>query len=771
MRSTFAKPKQLKDSQSFKQFSEMLLALGADLEHQSTCEDLCTFIEVKVLNFSQLMIALGDLEKRKEPAEPQELYLFNYLIVKSLNIFFINAVSAYYQLSKIRIELLENAQRTQEQSAIEPIKTQLLEDIEALKRFLEPEALIRTWAIDAAERTQHQANPWDVYKNHFQSTQKQVEILSKTVEKAQKQALVFQDIKRYINQSIQDIEVYFSEKEQFISNLLVNFKSTDLLTQLEQELEISEEESQQHHVFSQDLETKMTRLQTLEVPMSYRQGKLEFKRFELSNVLKKWLDFEILAKFFDIWLLQDGVDQYVKLQVRHIVNHIKVQGKRSEDIDYELVESSLNQLKMQIGEKRTKFLSFIPKIETELNQKLSLSSYYRFSVQFDIPLKHSIGYRRNQLLIRLKTIYKTWKDRLFDTSHIIETSAKEQALGLISERQSSGEDEQYDALFLNKNFIGDLFIVPRLELQNRYNQALELWSQGFFQSILLYGNRLSGKSTLMHFFSNQESDGQLIELTPFSTIRIGNKTFQVKRNLLASLKWMEEHSLSNQKLRIHIDDIERWSEGSKALSSNIKALLNVMLNKQQDWFFVVSVNDMTFSRLDSRFELKHQFTTLLDTSKSSLEAIVQAVQIRHGASHKLLRTKTGEEFTPSKIKNSVSNFAEQAKHNIGQTLQIWTYQTRIKHSAEVILDSESKSFSNLFSFYELLIIKQIYLNRVVRSSGLQAVFPKAQQHQFYASLQQLLGLKVVLESKRGQYNINPLVITEVELFLNQSKND
>jgi len=189
---------------------------------------------------------------------------------------------------------------------------------------------------------------------------------------------------------------------------------------------------------------------------------------------------------------------------------------------------------------------------------------------------------------------------LLETNHIQHDSEIETATQSIAYRMMKVENEQYDSLFLNKNFIGDLFLIKRPVLEEKIANTINLWNQGFNQSALIIGNRLSGKSTFMDYVSKQHFGKRLLRIEPHSEIIVSGRKIKISCTLEDVLSELKKHARQNDSGAIVIDDLEQWNFDSCTVLENARALIRFVESESDHTFVMVSCSPFMKDILDKR---------------------------------------------------------------------------------------------------------------------------------------------------------------------------
>jgi hypothetical protein len=322
----------------------------------------------------------------------------------------------------------------------------------------------------------------------------------------------------------------------------------------------------------------------------------------------------------------------------------------------------------------------------------------------------------------------------------------------------------YDSLFLNKNFIGDLFLVPREEQELALRNCMLQWQNGFNKSILLTGDRLSGKSTFVEYISQKHFAKNTIYIKPNSSITYLGRKFNVERDLKEVLQNIKKNIFDNKTL-IVIDDLELWRNEEHSLLSNVRALLSFIENTSTGTLVIATTSLSMQQHLDKRLNFSENFSNEINLNKASFNEIHKAILLRHGASHKTITDKLDDPLTKKQIEHNVYKLAHNLEYNIGEILQAWTFGTTVTKDNNVTYEQKDFKFYDFFNQTESIILKYVMLYKYINEFMLKGFVSPQQEPEFKTGLKRLINTKILLRNNNGLLFLNSVINKDVKQSL------
>ncbi|WP_010227174.1 P-loop NTPase family protein [Gillisia marina] len=739
-----------------------------------------------IFNFSELAnfyTSASDKEFQKISSgkgNSQECYLLNYALAKSFKDLMLLHRDVFLQLHIVSHKFQENVvdKRSLEAHLIES-KSILLQALNAFQKNIEQEhrTIIRfeKSGKDISRKIKHHQNPWPVYKDQFENILEQIQLIDAADKTFKKIIEIFNSIKNYTVGSYENSLAEAKNSEDTIEQLsasleVMNDNEAIPLVVADIDLAVKKIETSSGRKlegFTDLVEDRTKSLSTLNFPTDINAGLLLIKKIDFNKSVKKWLDYELLPYLIDLWEKQNNLASYYKHSLLNLKSSLKLITKNKSLTPLNAQIVTLKEIQKTIGLNITKQQQIISQIEYKLANELLATNVYKPEEFLEVSFQSSINQYTTEssgLLIdwfhKAKIALKSLNSSYEKTISSQQDNSIEKAINCIKFRMVKEENAHYDTLFLNKNFIGDLFLVPRVEEETKLYNCFNDWQKGFNKSALITGNNLSGKSTLMEDFAKKHFGKDIILLETDSTITIEGRKFKTTKNLKEALQEVNKN-IYNTKPVLLIDDLEYWRSEEISFLDNVRALVNFVLSESDRTFVMVSMSKAMQRHLDQRLPFSNAFTTRLNLNKTRTEEIFKAVLIRHGASHKKLVNKDMHVMSPKQIENNVQELCSQFKNNIGEVLQAWAYSTKMTENNLVIFEEAECNFEDFFSSEELIILKYVYLYKYVNEVLLKNFLGKSYNINFDSGIKRLVNTKVLWRNSNGNLILNRVITSDI----------
>lgn len=625
-----------------------------------------------------------------------------------------------------------------------------------------------------SRKTSHHQNPWPIYKEQFESILGQIQLIDSEGKIFQKIIEIFNAIKNYTVSSYESslAEARNSiETVKKISAALEKLEDSDEIVFILAEVDLAvkkiETSGRKLEGFSDFVEEKVKALPTLDFPTATNEGFLLTKKLDFNKSVKRWLDYELLPYLIDVWENQNNLASFYKHSLLNLKSSLQLVKNNKSFSPIQAQVASLNEVQDTFELNIKKQQQIISEIELILKTEFLATNIYNsgdfLEVSFQSSLNQYTSERSGFVLDwfqKLKTGFKSLNSSYEKRISSPQDNYLEQAIDCINFRMVKEENAHYDTLFLNKNFIGDLFLVPRIEEEKILENCYTDWENGFNKSALILGNNLSGKSTFMEDFAKKHFAKDIILLEIESTITVEGRKFKTSKNLKEALQEIKKN-IYNTKPVLIIDDLEYWRSDEFSFLDNARALVNFVLSESDKIFVLVSMSKAMQKHLDGRFPFSNGFSTRLNLNKTSSEEIFKAVLIRHGASHKKLVNKELQLITPKQLESKVQDLTNQFKNNIGEVLQAWAYSTKMTENNLVIFEEAQCEFQDFFSSEEIIILKHVYLYKYINEILLKNFLGKNYSNNFDLGIKRLINTKVLWRKPNGNLRLNRVITSDI----------
>ncbi len=740
-------------------------------------------ISAILLDFSELAnfyISISNKEYQNDFSEnSQERYLLHYALAKPFKDLMLLHRDVLLQLQIASHKHKENVVSNEPLiTHYQASKDVLLKSLREFRLSIEQEhrtiSRFQKSGKNISKKIKHHQNPWEVYKEQFQNILEQIQLIDTTGLIFLKVLEIFCSIKTFTkstyDRSLEEA-IISEETIEKIGVSLEEIKENEEIPGIISEIGLAinkiESSGRKLEGFTDLVEENLKSLATLNFPIATNQGLLLIKKIDLNRSVKKWLDYELLPKLIELWDNQNNLSSYYKHSLINLKSSLKLLKNNKSLTPLNSQIETLKGISKTISLSIKKQHQIISEIEYKLEHQLLATKIYGSEEFLDVSFQSSINQYTSgssslltDLFHKFKTTYEKLTSSYQKTNSSHPDNLMEKAINCINFRMVKEENAQYDTLFLNKNFIGDLFLVPRIEEENKLETSFNDWKQGFNKSVLISGNNLSGKSTFMEDFAKKHFGKDSILLETDSTITIEGRKFKTTKNLKEALQEVNKNIYTTKPVLI-IDDLEYWRSDDSSFLDNVRALVNFVLSESDRIFVMVSLSKDMQKHLDQRIPFSHAFTTQLDLNKTNSKEIFKAVLIRHGASHKKLVHKNHTELSPKQMENNVQELSNRLKYNIGEVLQAWAYSTKVADNNLVVFEETAYKFEDFFTSEELIILKYVYLYKYVNEVLLKSFLGKGYNLKFDSGIKRLINTKVLLRNSSGNLILNRVITSDI----------
>ena len=181
--------------------------------------------------------------------------------------------------------------------------------------------------------------------------------------------------------------------------------------------------------------------------------------------------------------------------------------------------------------------------------------------------------------------------------------------------------------------------------------AVDLWESGRVVSIILTGQRGSGKTSLLNCLTEQMAEHNLTRGEFGERLLTADDMDRFLRDLLA----LEEGDLVEQILEgerglVVLEEMERTFLRKVEGYSAIRRLQNIIAATSQKILWVMAINEVSYNFLCRSVDLAPGFTHRIKTAVASLEDLQSAIMVRHELSGLRLRFRSRFE-RPSRLRD------------------------------------------------------------------------------------------------------------------------
>ena len=627
-----------------------------------------------------------------------------------------------------------------------------------------------------AAKTRHHLSPWKVYQEQFNILLSQFSQIINTNKKTIKNIEIFNEIRNDTNSIIEKIglesQVLLEISTNAIAVIKGNENSKEIVSWIEKSLtQISANDAKANVEFTTAIESKINNLESYAIPIGTNEGYLLEKKIDFNKSVKKWMDYNLLPLLSDVWEQNNSINNFIKHSLLNLKSSLNL-GKENNnlihlDTQIEAYKNTKNTLQENIERQN----SIVAQIKSLLVKEFLVCNSYNSNEFLDVSIQNSLNQYTVETGNILVTIQKGFKNLIakFNQSYdkvVLENPQAnlEKAANCIAQRMFKEANAHYDTLFLNKKFIGDLFLVTRTQQENKLKDTVAQWNDGFNKSILVLGNNLSGKSTFLENTSDIFADQKILKLSPNDTITIEGRKLKTSNDLKDALNAVKNNSFSQKRILV-IDDLELWRDDMFSLLNNTRALINFIESESDNVLVIVSTNPSMCAHLNKRSNFSNAFSTHIDLNKSTLEEICKAVLVRHGATHRTLINSNNEPLSDTQIVAHVTKLCKKYNNNLGEVLQSWTYGTTVTENGSIQYQENATSFPDFFTREEIIILKYTLLYNYSNEKMFKSFIGANYETNFKSGLKRLLNNKVLIRDDNGFLKINPVINYDIYQIL------
>ncbi|MEL6924999.1 MAG: hypothetical protein AAFO94_13200, partial [Bacteroidota bacterium] len=231
------------------------------------------------------------------------------------------------------------------------------------------------------------------------------------------------------------------------------------------------------------------------------------------------------------------------------------------------------------------------------------------------------------------------------------------------------------------------------------------------------------------------------------------------------LEFIEKNIVNDQPL-IWIDDIELWNHPDHPLGTNVRRLCDFIDRFSNKAFIMVSMGNWTSAHLQRTHQIHKVFQAGINLDQMSQRDILDAIIIRHGATHKQLVDKELKPVTAPQFQKMVRQVAGQTSYNIGEALYQWVVGIDAISEEEVQFKrSVLNGLPNFLNADTAILLSTLLLLKETDDYRLRKLFGQAWNEKYNLLTQRLMGIGLVQRKGEGRLEINPVVANEVGRLL------
>jgi hypothetical protein len=617
--------------------------------------------------------------------------IVTYIWAEQAKLFLLLMRDALFEQQKARLRhqdgLVSAAQLQQLwEKTLETLQMALRQLQQKTQRSLQPQDDARR-----AKRWKHQHNPWPVYK-------KQIRTIVEQAEKLRRDELIL----TVIQEVIEDIEVLVEETiGRCFSDLRINNDTIDEVIDL-----ITNSDKKAAHKLASLHETtgkirSTTYITTFKERLSFllepydikiepivaiEGGLLQERPFAPQKNIIQWFESEIYPLLYEVWEITDQGTTGLRMILLNMTNRLNILQKERPDAIFEdsnTLVKPLHTFQKDLSTLSDSISNLTELINGRVERELMVSCLFVLQKHFlPISLQSSINRRiwndKNGIVARVQRwalqtragFEQQWQ-QLMNSKRL---SISERIASCIQSRQGDPENRHYTNIFLTKGYVGESFMVGREAEFERFERLVNNWKAGFRGSVMLTGDRFSGKTVFGEIVARRFFPNNFHSLTPNTPLTIQGRKMQTTYDLKEALDFVCKHSMTSKPM-LWLDDLELWWSNQIPFYKNIHHLMECIDSYSNRIFFVVATNSKAQQQLSNYSHTDRIFQAEINLNILPRIAVQQAIAIRHGATQKKLVDQKGEQLTPKAFNTLVNRIYKNAAGNIGEALLHWAHAT------------------------------------------------------------------------------------------------
>ncbi len=344
-------------------------------------------------------------------------------------------------------------------------------------------------------------------------------------------------------------------------------------------------------------------------------------------------------------------------------------------------------------------------------------------------------------------------------------SEGERIVRVLRTRRYDPHNTAYTSVVATRGFIGEAFHAGREIEIERAQAAIEAAREGFRGSIVITGQRYSGKTHFAELLAGRYFEQKTVRLRAGQAFEVAGRTMPGTHDLGEALAFVRKHSVG-KRLLILIDDLELWANATVSLTANARALREAMDDLSGRLFFIITMGNWTFDRLEQGIELSTSVQLEINLDTMHIDAFRRTVLMRHVATHHVFVDQDGNEVSERGLRDHAEAMYRAAKGNVGDGLRRWAQSVRRADVATVQrLNKPQYQLPNFIDAETGVVLAAVKRRRYVNEYELRKLFGPAFDLQYRSVVQRLTRLQVLMRHRTGSLTINPVISNEIGRLL------
>lgn len=638
-----------------------------------------------------------------------------------------------------------------------------------------------------AKSWHHQTNPWAVYRAQLVLLEEQASVLATNYNAFAELKGLFVAIENTVTSNIESCNNELEHVMGKIDGLVVIQQelekdahfSTDLLQHIDSILA-----TYHNYEYNLPFKEKMSELldkyeQPYQLCFKTKGGLLQQRIVSPQKEIAQWLDAEILPLLYEIWEITENIHTGVKMIIMSIKNRITLQKQEGVDTLLKEIKDITRPLigfKSNIEAAQKDVQDITALVNYRLDQEFKLYPIFDEKRYFlPISLQSTINQRLWKKQSNWLAVSRTWYDQVWNRvkkqyqkwSYSHHLGISEKIALCIQSRRPDTANVHYINIFQTKGYVGDSFFRGRDEQVARVATLVDRWKEGIRGSLLLTGDRFSGKTVFTEAVAQKFFGSNVARLIPNTDIEVNGRKHTLSTDLVEALEIIARHGL-NKRLLVIIDNLELWWSPKHPLYKNVAGLIEHIDRFSNRLFFVVTTNVNNRNQLFEFSNLERTFQAEINLNVVTKKALHQAIWIRHAATHKQLINKKGEDLPPNVFAKTVNYIYKISRGNIGEALNIWAnsmlYIDEHKVRSEVY---DYLPLPNFLNDDSILVLETVLKHKRTNEYHLRQLFGPAFKTRYATVVRRLINTGILTRQLDNYIEINPSIISDLAQLLNK----
>ena len=671
-------------------------------------------------------------------------------------------------------------------ASFEKAKSEYIKETE--KIFSQSEAIF----LKKKEQWKHERNPWPAYHKQFALISSQIDDLSVNFEILTKAQNIYAKIKKSsldnFKNALNQYELIntLNNKALNIVNENCQAKSVENFARMAEQLELLKKEFTpiaQLNFIINHLESIVEKLPRSPQIITGRRGGLLLKQeLPLRIKTKEWLEYQIFPLIYEVWESLDTTTQRLILAISNIQTQAQLlAGDPNSEAYIQIERKKIITVLERAAESIAEAKSSTEELEALAIKRFSgeflIAGIFKDIDEFlEVPFQFSLQKAAVEKNKWLGKIIKWGKRRINNIQRKIAILREAEALSrsemvvrYLKTRAVSSDNSHYTSIFLTRGFVGESFIAGREREIRRIEKLIENWRLGFRGAVLLSGKRLSGKTLIGELTFLRHFQDNAIRLTPNVEISVNGRSLQIGYNLSEALDFIRKNTITERPL-IWIDDLELWSSRQHSWLQNVRSLLQHIDNYSNSAFFMIAIGNAARNHLEQVLPFTAAFQAEINLDKMPLREVMNAIIVRHDATHMDLVDAKGKPINDAMMKRYIQRIYLQSRGNIGDALNLWASAITKEKKDEVQFVCPYRwGLPEFLDEENSLVLACIFKSKATTEYQLRKRFGPAFSTRYSAIVRRLAHLGVLVRDHNGMLEPNELMANDLGRMLHSKK--